>query len=195
MHTPGPWRVADDGTVMFTPTGEWRHAKPVPLASGFREEAFCGGDGTSESRANAYLAAAAPDLLDACKALLKSHRQGAGQCCEAADLGIAAIAKALSHEAENSPQQTRRPHADCHPNLAGNSEVEPDGRDEKRSGRTDQKGGSERQVGGRNALLPSGLQRGERDVCREVGSKDLNNAAGVSEARAAIVQAQSGEVK
>jgi hypothetical protein len=44
--------------------------------------------------ADAHLIAAAPDLYEAVEALLVSHRQGVGQCCAAADKGLAAIARA-----------------------------------------------------------------------------------------------------
>jgi len=43
----------------------------------------------------AVLAEAGVDeLREAIEALLQSHRAGVGQCCKAADMGIAALAKA-----------------------------------------------------------------------------------------------------
>ncbi|MHB9879134.1 hypothetical protein ACSMXM_05670 [Pacificimonas sp. ICDLI1SI03] len=47
----------------------------------------------------AYKMAAAPDLYEAVEALLVSHRAGTGQCCAAADKGIAALAKARGETA------------------------------------------------------------------------------------------------
>jgi len=65
-HTSGPWRMADDGVVMHAPTSRgWADPWPVRVASAFREEAFCGGDGDAETRANGLLFAAAPELLGA----------------------------------------------------------------------------------------------------------------------------------
>ena len=87
-HTPGPWiATASDN-------GEWG----VDAASGWGIATVAGsagyGPGNDESDANARLIAAAPDLLAACKALYAQHKPGKGQCCEAADMAFAALAKA-----------------------------------------------------------------------------------------------------
>lgn len=86
-HTPGPWEVSEDDqngqAVVSSPETEiatcWHH---------------CVGSLEKEMRANARLIAAAPELLDACEALLERYRimvaADGPECLQA----IAAIAKA-----------------------------------------------------------------------------------------------------
>ncbi len=80
-YTPGPWAVSNGVDQYVCAGGVW-----IAASMGIR------GD---EGAANARLIAAAPELLEACQALLASHRPGVGQCCKASDLGIAAIKKVL----------------------------------------------------------------------------------------------------
>lgn len=79
--TPGPWKYD-----FFTCAISTDEANPAALALIYAD--------APDYEANARLIAAAPDLLEACEALLNSHRPGLGQCCAASDLGIAALAKA-----------------------------------------------------------------------------------------------------
>jgi hypothetical protein len=90
-HTPGPWRIGDAGMTVFGPKVEGKLADIV--AQLFRPKT------TAESqirKANARLIAAAPDLLEACRAGLS--------VCEAesanwqAEIIRAAIAKATGEE-------------------------------------------------------------------------------------------------
>jgi len=89
-HTPGPWSIHHEFNV-FDENG--------------RCVASCGGyssnfrDVEPENRANAMLIAAAPDLLEACRALLAAHSgicEGDGDMGEDEDCARAraAIAKA-----------------------------------------------------------------------------------------------------
>lgn len=84
-HTPGPWVVDGPPENQIV----WSDA----------ENRICflaHSAGRDEDRdyANGRLIAAAPDLLAACKALYAQHKPGKGQCCEAADMALAAISKA-----------------------------------------------------------------------------------------------------
>lgn len=56
-HTPGPWKVDEDDDVVSA-TGLW--------------VAFAYGDSEEEAKHNARLIAAAPDLLEALRALLSA---------------------------------------------------------------------------------------------------------------------------
>lgn len=86
-HTPGPWGVncshiyAPDGEIIATVRNPGSKASDYPLV------------------ANRNLMAAAPAMLDALEGLLATHKQGRGQCCEAADKAIDAIALARSGDA------------------------------------------------------------------------------------------------
>lgn len=67
---------------------------------------------------------------------------------------------------------------------AGNSELEPDDRQEQRSGNFDRQGGEGREVGRCAALLAGGLQCSKRDVRRKSGSAIRpSDSAGRPEAR------------
>ena len=68
-HTPGPWASDDSGRVYAIGGGY------VPLRTPFREDAFTEGPNRSDHPeetllANARLIAAAPELLEALKAIL-----------------------------------------------------------------------------------------------------------------------------
>lgn len=65
-HTPGPWKIVHDeempwGVVRCEADGAYRHMR-----------VRCEGFGQDEAAANTKLVAAAPDLLEACAALLKT---------------------------------------------------------------------------------------------------------------------------
>lgn len=77
--TPGPWS--------FVP---W-HVEEGPSAVRAPEGWLIA---TTSSDANARFIAAAPELYEALEGLLATHKQGKGQCCDAADKAIDALAKA-----------------------------------------------------------------------------------------------------
>ncbi len=94
-HTPGPWRVVEDA-------GDDRHGI---YAKGFGFVAFCGFSvypeqpdhpWTVQPPANARLLAAAPDLLEACEALVQSFEDESDAIGhhKSYDLARAALAKA-----------------------------------------------------------------------------------------------------
>lgn len=91
MHTKGPWPVdyTGDGKRIIVGEGLVEGPNGYDVAEVYSDDCP-----RAVAEANARLIAASPDLLEACKALLASHRPGVGQCCAASDLGIAAIAKA-----------------------------------------------------------------------------------------------------
>lgn len=64
MHTPGPW-VLDEETGVVYGRGNAHHGKPIQTG---------GGGCSPETRANARLIAAAPELLN----LIKKHLQESG---------------------------------------------------------------------------------------------------------------------
>lgn len=72
QHTPGPWHVGSDGVVKVGAAGADHYCPPLRVASGWREDAWCGSDGNDETRANARLIAAAPDLRAALNSILPS---------------------------------------------------------------------------------------------------------------------------
>jgi len=80
-HTQGPWSQFDDGgkSVHGYPYGhEYSDTVWGPKGPGFGLIADCSNNGqraTDESIANAKLIAAAPDLLDALKAILPFTRE------------------------------------------------------------------------------------------------------------------------
>lgn len=100
MHTPGPWNVAEPsaccyyGGLEVEPTN---FTEDPHLPAGIRSDriiARCNHLGRlssiseSERSANAHLIAAAPDLLEACKAALEDYyqtREGACWCHELHD--------------------------------------------------------------------------------------------------------------
>jgi hypothetical protein len=77
-------------------------------------------------------------------------------------------------------QETAGPSAHCcsTSQARAHSELEPDDRQNQRNRNPDRQGGEGREIGGRPALLPSGLQRGERDVCCENGIDDQLTGGG-----------------
>ena len=70
-HTPGPWYAVDNGPYISIRTADWLYAPSVAdvCSSKFLED----GD---NSKANAALIAAAPDLLEACKRTINAYRRG-----------------------------------------------------------------------------------------------------------------------
>jgi hypothetical protein len=60
--TKRPWRVEDDGTIHSSAKG--RLLTAVPLASSWKEDAWCGDDATPESTANARLIVKAVNAHD-----------------------------------------------------------------------------------------------------------------------------------
>lgn len=81
-HTPGPWSIGKYGDVTDA-TGEVVRAKGLALTRG------------AEAEANARLIAAAPDMLAALKAVLRSAETGKSRAASEA-LAEAAISKATS---------------------------------------------------------------------------------------------------
>lgn len=96
-HTPGPWAI----------TRRWADGKRI-IVEGNQEDWFrleahvvCDDCDTDTAEANARLIAAAPDLLEACKAMLRTHgvhgpctHHNCDSCEMAYDKAKAAIAKA-----------------------------------------------------------------------------------------------------
>ena len=66
-HTPGPWRRSEGGAIFGS------DGKLIQICG---EYSVRFGEGTEEALANARLIAAAPDLLEACKALLTMMQGG-----------------------------------------------------------------------------------------------------------------------
>ena len=108
-HTPGPWSVAPGGYAINA-TNHWRITAQSPHLAG-KMQTVCELNGPWDEanyQANANLICAAPDLLEACKAVLrgletgsvrekKNMRPGPPENCfipSLADLIRAAIAKA-----------------------------------------------------------------------------------------------------
>jgi hypothetical protein len=92
-HTPGPWIVYEfvDGYDIRAPEAE------CYVATASDPEAVWGAIGREE---DAYLIAAAPELLEALENLLKVHEGEGGTQYNAADMARAAIAKAKGEEHE-----------------------------------------------------------------------------------------------
>jgi len=88
-HTPGPWRVT--GTMTKYVEAKIGNGRIQEVASVGPTEADKGYG--SEQNANAMLIAAAPDLLEALKAMRDKYGEYA---CYASDLADAAIAKVTS---------------------------------------------------------------------------------------------------
>lgn len=87
-HTPGPWECRKNCDIISRSTGDW--IGEVTLF-----EALNGCIGMKQSRANAHLIAAAPDLLEAAIMVLDNHDLSgtdAGRALEAA------INKALNNK-------------------------------------------------------------------------------------------------
>lgn len=62
-HTPGPWIVTHDGRLI---EAEYREGYVASVS--FYDSQFCGPEDEAEAAANAFLIAAAPELLEALKA-------------------------------------------------------------------------------------------------------------------------------
>lgn len=102
-HTPGPWRIEkQDPNADFTAIGG-----PIAVVGGeatyeniefvIGESGDWGPHGDAVTTANAYLIAAAPDLLAACEKLvarIESDIEWTGNLTDEGDAGRAAIAKA-----------------------------------------------------------------------------------------------------
>jgi len=63
--TPGPWFTDGDGIVRVKSDAGIMSDPPIKVGSGWREDCWCDEDANDESKANARLIAAAPDLLEA----------------------------------------------------------------------------------------------------------------------------------
>jgi len=104
-HTPGPWKVFEFANYQGDPdlVGAWIGTDDLLVAEA-RGAAVIGGFRHEEHTANACLIAAAPDLLEALKALLGHDERDAG--CVPSDAHLdaqndarAAIAQAVGGEA------------------------------------------------------------------------------------------------
>ncbi len=95
-HTPGPWKICESDPLTVEPNTYGSHDEPICHALGkpvHRE--------TAEAAENARLIAAAPELLEACRLLMKAEamqqgeRGGAimGQISTAIDAARAALEK------------------------------------------------------------------------------------------------------
>lgn len=62
-HTPGPWFADEAGIVRRGSADTQRYAEAVPIATPWIEGAWRYEDCTEESKANARLIAAAPEML------------------------------------------------------------------------------------------------------------------------------------
>lgn len=73
-HTPGPWEARgyrnDNGGIWIDSYA----TKRGRCIAGTLAEAYKHGTGAGSTEANARLIAAAPELLDACRMLLKAHQ-------------------------------------------------------------------------------------------------------------------------
>lgn len=94
-HTKGNWKVGRPGTVVSDKMDE------LPIGKGYDDTDYYGGFLIAESiarNADAKLMAAAPDLLEACKAFAKLFREcdmrPEDECYELADIIDEAIKKA-----------------------------------------------------------------------------------------------------
>lgn len=190
FHTPGPWDVGRDGEVYSVPAYS---SVCMVLAS-------------SHGEANACLIAEAPILLALLREVV-AYRRGHGaynfsrlpdadrslaalEAWERIEQRIdAAITKAEARQTDHRRiailEQQDHPRAAAHSNSAGHSELEPDGRQGRTSECVDRQGGQGREVGGRAALLASGVQCGQRDV-RGKGGTPVNGPARDIGARAAL---------
>ena len=102
-HTPGPWSVAkpehpdsgqiDDRLIYAVADGKWLH-----VAESYQYQNNDNRDPNGAALANASLIAAAPDLLEACEALIHANQRddpavGGLATILAVDLAATAIAK------------------------------------------------------------------------------------------------------
>lgn len=77
-RTAGPWflwlgHLCHGPNISKFKDGEY--FDPVPIASPFHEEAYCGEHGTEESHANMQLLSTAPELLDMLRTALAEIRK------------------------------------------------------------------------------------------------------------------------
>lgn len=95
-HTPGPWRIdANACRVLATPKG-WKRSKGHPVFVVAQCFTYCSAS-LDETHANAYLIAAAPEMLASLQSLLASMRAGE---IDEADEAMVARARAAIAKAE-----------------------------------------------------------------------------------------------
>lgn len=87
-HTPGPWEACERGDY------EDFDGNSNVILGDDRRIAVVQNNGSEEAEANAYLVAAAPDLLEALASLLRKVECGSALHCSLCDQARAAIAKA-----------------------------------------------------------------------------------------------------
>ena len=90
-HTPGPWRIGDAGQTVFGPKTE--HAAPVTIAMLPQVSPRVGFD---ERKANAKLMAAAPELLEALRDMVRYEDLPVDEQQPAVERARTAIAKATA---------------------------------------------------------------------------------------------------
>lgn len=88
-HTPGPWEIKRHYDSCYKNISAQKHTELARVVWCMEDE-----DRSPECEANAYLIAAAPDLLEALQNLLKVHEGEGGTEHHAGDMARAAIAKA-----------------------------------------------------------------------------------------------------
>ena len=88
-HTPGPWEIEDHYHFSYRWISGPEHSQFAQVVWCMEDE-----DRSPSCEANAYLIAAAPDLLEALQNLLKVHEGEGGTQNHAGDIARAAIAKA-----------------------------------------------------------------------------------------------------
>ena len=100
-HTPGPWHIIERTGHVSKSHEQTFDIMSGPNGSPHEWDMVC----DKAAGANARLIAAAPELLEACKAVSEAHayiqRTGSGETralCEAVDLLRAAVAKAEGRE-------------------------------------------------------------------------------------------------
>ena len=88
-HTPGPWEIKRHFDPCYKNISAQKHTELAQVVWCMEDE-----DRSPSCEANAYLIAAAPDLLEALQNLLKVHEGEGGTQNHAGDIARAAIAKA-----------------------------------------------------------------------------------------------------
>ena len=88
-HTPGPWEIEEHYHFGYRWISGPEHSQLAQVVWCMEDE-----DRSPECEANAYLIAAAPDLLEALQNLLKVHKGEGGTQHHAGYIARAAIAKA-----------------------------------------------------------------------------------------------------
>lgn len=74
-HTPGPWYALDHWTDIYSPDREEPDSSPWHICRVSQAVGYQAGENV-QSRANARLIAAAPDLLAACKGAVEVWEHG-----------------------------------------------------------------------------------------------------------------------